>query len=115
MRFVRSLLDLVVVVVFVVIGRHTHDHGVNLSGVASTMWPFVVGLVVGWGWVALRHGTGATLREGAQIAVTTVVFGMVLRVFVGQGTVPAFIAVACVFLGGAMLGWRLVARRGRRT
>lgn len=105
---------MVVIFVFVVIGRHTHDHGVSLSGIASTMWPFVVGLVLGWGWIVSRGGVGTTVREGLLMVIVTVVFGMVLRVIVGQGTAPAFIVVALVFLGGAMQSWRLVARRWRR-
>jgi hypothetical protein len=33
---------------------------------------------------------------------------MILRVLAGQGTAVAFIIVALVFLGGAMIGWRVV-------
>ena len=42
---------------------------------------------------------------------------MLLRVVSGQGTAVAFIAVALIFLGVTMLGWRLVAQwvAGRAT
>jgi hypothetical protein len=42
----------------------------------------------------------------------TVALGMLLRVVSGQGTAPAFIGVALVFLGLFLLGWRLLARLG---
>ncbi len=114
MRYVRMAIDFVVVLVFVAIGRHTHDHGLSLSGIVSTMWPFIVGAALGWGWVVSRGGTGLSPRNGLEIVVSTVVIGMVLRVIAGQGTAVAFIVVAFVFLGGTMTGWRLVARRWHR-
>ena len=51
--------------------------------------------------VVLLAGIGAWLG--------TVAVGMLLRVVAGQGTAPAFIAVALCFLGLFLLGWRVVA------
>jgi hypothetical protein len=107
---VAVLLDICCVLVFVVIGRASHTKGETLGGIASTSWPFLCGLAVGWvatrGWrspLALRRcGLGAWL---GAVAV-----GMVLRVVAGQGTAVAFIAVALAFLGLFLLGWRLLAR-----
>lgn len=110
-----AALDVAAILVFVAIGRSSHDHGVTAAGVASTAWPFLAGLAVGW--VVAR----AWLRpfEIAPTAVivwiTCVVVGMVLRVVSGQGTAVAFIFVALAFLALELLGWRALARVGRRV
>ena len=99
-------LDLLSVLVFVAIGRSVHDHGIDVSGLASTAWPFVVGLLVGWLLVAALGRVGTTLSGGVVVVVSTVAVGMVLRVVSGQGTAFAFVLVALGFLGIFMLGWR---------
>ena len=83
---------------------------VLVAGIASTAWPFLAGLGVGWlaarGWrrpLAIRP-------EGLVIWLCTVALGMILRVVSGQGTALAFIVVALAFLALFLLGWRLLAR-----
>ena len=107
--------DVVVVIVFVAIGRHVHDHGVRLSGLISTSWPFIVGLAAGWGIVVARRTNGATIGAGAIVVIATTVIGMLVRVIAGQGTAVAFIIVAVGFLGLAMLGWRVASGIVRRS
>jgi hypothetical protein len=102
------VLDLVAVLVFVAIGRAAHAHGLSLGGLASTAWPFVAGLAVGWGAVSLRHTPPLSLRGGLVLSLATVAVGMLLRVAAGQGTAVAFIVVALIFLGATMCGWRLL-------
>jgi hypothetical protein len=104
------VLDIACVLIFVIIGRASHTTGESLAGIASTSWPFLAGLGVGWlaarGWrrpLAIRP-------EGLAIWLCTVALGMILRVVSGQGTAPAFIVVALAFLGLFLLGWRLLAR-----
>jgi hypothetical protein len=106
-------LDVGCVLVFVVIGRASHTKGESAAGIASTAWPFLAGLGVGWlaarGWrrpLAIRP-------EGLAIWLCTVALGMILRVVAGQGTAVAFIAVALAFLALFFLGWRLLARLAR--
>lgn len=108
MRYFRVSVDVLAILVFVAIGRHAHDHGVSVPGLVSTMWPFVVGLIVAWSVMFARHQSGASLRDGAVIAVITVTVGMAVRVWAGQGTALAFIVVALLFLVAFMDGWRLV-------
>lgn len=111
------LADLVIVLVFVVIGRATHDHGVYLRGVLSTAWPFVAGLAIGWLAIRATNRSGTRPRDGGIICLYTVVVGMTLRVVAGQGTAFAFILVALGFLGALMIGWRVlvIAMRRRLT
>jgi Protein of unknown function (DUF3054) len=103
-------LDVGCVLVFVIIGRASHTKGENLAGIASTAWPFLAGLGVGWlaarGW----RRPLAISPEGLVIWLCTVALGMILRVVSGQGTAVAFIAVALAFLALFLLGWRLLAR-----
>lgn len=103
------VLDVCCVLIFVIIGRASHTKGESLAGIASTSWPFLAALGVGWlaarGWrrpLAIRP-------EGLVIWLCTVALGMVLRVVSGQGTAIAFIVVALAFLALALLGWRLLA------
>jgi hypothetical protein len=104
----RVVLDLVAVIVFVAIGRDVHAHGLALSGLASTAWPFLSGLAVGWLVLALRRREGTSLGDGLVVCTSTVALGMALRAVSGQGVAAAFVFVALGFLGAAMLGWRLV-------
>jgi Protein of unknown function (DUF3054) len=111
-------LDCLCVLVFVIIGRASHTKGESLAGIASTAWPFLAGLGVGWVTVRGWREPFGLVRAGVGAWLGTVVVGMVLRVVAGQGTAVAFIGVALVFLGLFMLGWRLGAlglraRRGR--
>ena len=116
-----AVLDFACVLLFVVIGRSDHHHGVTWAGVVSTAWPFAVGIGVGWILVALRRKRIASLTSGALVVIVTVATGMILRVVTGQGTAVAFIAVALAFLGLTFLGWRIIysfslgRRRSRRS
>jgi hypothetical protein len=98
------------VLVFVVIGRANHHDGESVPGVASTAWPFLAGLAVGWLAGRVWRRPGAVAPSGVAAWLGTVAVGMVLRVVAGQGTAVAFIIVALCFLGLFLLGWRLLAR-----
>ncbi len=115
MRKSLVTLDVLSILIFVAIGRHVHDHGVNLRGVLSTSWPFLVGLGAGWLVLEKRRGSITSLPGGVLLWLSTVVLGMMLRVVAGQGTAFAFVLVALAFLGLFMLGWRIVLLRVRRV
>src|SRR3984885_12093617 len=92
--------------IFVISGRASHTKGEPRAGIASTAWPFLAGLGIGWlaarGWrrpLAIRP-------EGLVIWLAAVALGMIFRVVSGQGTAVAFIAVALAFLALFLLGWR---------
>ncbi|RXZ71001.1 DUF3054 domain-containing protein [Agromyces albus] len=113
-----ALLDLVLVHVFVTIGRTSHHESLDMAGIGSTAWPFMVGLVAGWlVSLAWRHPL-AVWPTGAVIWAVTLGAGLLLRVASGQGVQFAFVLVAAITLAVFLLGWRLVAvlvmRRSRR-
>ena len=109
MRMARLavVLDCCCVLAFVIIGRASHADGLGLVGVASTAWPFLAGLFLGWGAVRAWRRPVAVLPAGLGAWLGAAGLGMVLRVVAGQGTAAAFVGVALAFLGLFLLGWRL--------
>lgn len=102
-----GILDVVLLFVFVLIGRGSHDEGPG--GALQTYWPFLVGLAIGWAAaMAWRHPFGLPL-PGIPIWLITVVGGMLFRVLSGQGTALPFIIVATLAIGILLVGWRALA------
>ncbi|MFD0854169.1 DUF3054 domain-containing protein [Actinomadura adrarensis] len=114
--WVAVLVDVVCVLVFVGIGRATHDEALSLGGYLGTAWPFLVALGVGWAVTQAWKRAERIWPTGVVVWVVTVALGMVLRAVSGQGTDPAFVVVATLFLGAVLLGWRglFVGLRQRR-
>ena len=108
-----AALDAVAIVVFVTVGRSSHEEGVTLVGVASTAWPFLVGAIVGW---AVARVWQHPLRplSALPVWVGAVVIGMGLRAATGQGTALSFVIVATMFLCATLFGWRVVALAASR-
>jgi len=116
------VVDLVLVTVFCAIGRRSHDEAV-LTGLLETLWPFAIGLAVGWA-LAVLVGRLLGRAEFAPTAVwpTAVVIwagtlagGMIMRVIAGQGTAFSFIIVAGTVLAIFLIGWRAAVALLRRT
>jgi hypothetical protein len=104
--------DTIVVMAFVAIGRHAHRAGGGSDAFLRVLWPFLAGLATGWAVTGLA---GAPLRWSRAVPAwaLTVVTGMALRIVVeGRAFVVTFVAVATVFTGVCLLGWRAVARAG---
>jgi hypothetical protein len=106
---VGLVLDVVSVLVFVAIGRSVHTRGVTLAGMASTSWPFLVGMAAGWLAARAWRRPTAILPTGLAAWLGSVAVGQILRVLSGQGTAFPFILVTLGFLGVTMLGWRLLS------
>jgi Protein of unknown function (DUF3054) len=108
---VAALVDAALVLVFVALGRTSHDEGNMFSGTLSVAAPFLIALALGW-IVARAWKQPLALRTGVVVWITTVVAGMVLRHTVfDRGTALAFIIVATLFTGLFLVGWRAVAGR----
>jgi hypothetical protein len=111
MRATTLLLDVLVVLVFAVVGRASHAEGVSVLGVLEVAWPFLAGMLGGWlVAVGLIQVAMSSVRGGALVWVVTVAGGMAVRALTGQGTAPAFVVVATLALGLGLVGWRLVLR-----
>ena len=107
-----ALLDVASIVVFVAIGRRSHDESGNVVvGAMKVAAPFLIALAVAW--VAERAWRRPDdLRVGAGIWALTVIDGILLRRFVfDRSTAASFIVVASIVLGVFLLGWRLIVSR----
>lgn len=114
MRSLLLLIDVAIVAAFVAIGRDTHNEGTALTGIAETAAPFL--LALGLGWVATRAWRQPVdVLGGGAVAAITVVAGMLFRrAIFDDGTAFPFVVVATLFLGGGIVGWRMLAGRYAR-
>jgi hypothetical protein len=102
--------DLLVLVVFVLVGRRSHHEDAGLSGFLRVWWPFAVGLAVAWVITGLWRAPLAWARAVVAWLVTVGV-GMALRIAVeARDFKVAFTIVTLLFVGAPMLGWRAVVR-----
>ena len=101
-------LDTTSVVVFVLVGRATHDQA-GTTGTLRTAGPFLIALGIGW-IVTRAWNDPASIRTGVGVLTSTFVLGMVLRRLVfDDGTALSFVLVAAAFLTLFMVGWRMIA------
>lgn len=105
-----AVIDVVAVVAFVLIGRRSHDETAAVAGVLGTVWPFLVGLAVGWALARAWRNPIQLLPTGVIIWVLTVLLGLGLRGVTGGGLAWTFLAVTAVVLAVFLLGWRAVAQ-----
>lgn len=109
-RLLAPALDVLAVVVFALVGRRSHAHGITLAGVLETAAPFLCGTAAGWLVASLTlDASPRSWQFGTIVVVATVVVGMLLRRLATAGTAPSFVVVASVFLAVTMLGWRILA------
>ncbi|WP_374946119.1 DUF3054 domain-containing protein [Agreia sp.] len=119
LALIAAAADLVLVLVFVLIGRGSHEEGFTLLGTLNTAWPFVAGLALGW-LVSRAWREPLSLRRAAlPVWASTVAVGVALRALSGQGVALSFVIVTLLVLAVFLFGWRalaklVVARRTRR-
>ena len=104
-----AVADALLVVLFVALGRKSHDEGGNVVvGTLKVAAPFLIALAAGW--LATRAWKSPTApATGIIIWGVTGAGGMVLRHFVfDRGTALPFIIVASVFTLLFLVGWRFV-------
>ena len=119
-RRTAAIIDVVCVVGFVALGRHSHAETEAIGGVATVAAPFLIGTAIGW-TVSRNTARPAGWRTGLIVWACTAGLGLALRgLAFGRGTPLSFVLVATGFLGLALLGWRgvralAVRRRGTHT
>ena len=106
---VSAVLDATWLVVFVLLGRTSHTEGLGVPGILRTLWPFWVGLLIGWLVARAWRRPSALVPTAVVVWPVCVAVAMALRAVSGQGTAAAFIGVALVFVGLGLLGWRTLA------
>lgn len=101
-------IDLLLIVIFALLGRREHEHGLSLGGILWTALPFLIGYVI----VTLASRPWKTINNlwptGLLIWIGTVALGIALRLAFNDTAAVAFIIVATLVLGLFLLGRRLV-------
>ena len=112
------IFDAIALAVFALLARIAHqsaDMPLSFVGWLSTLWPFLIGL--GLGWLLLSRATAPTMVSGARngrgaaiVWLCTVVVGLVIWAL-RNGTVPhwSFVLVASATSALFMFGWRAAA------
>lgn len=102
--------DVVLVMLFALSGRQSHEHSLTVVGVLQTAAPFLLALAA---LTLLSRPWNSHSRiwpTGVLVWLGTVAFGMSLRIaFGGTAEIP-FIVVAAVVLGVFLIGRRVVTR-----
>ena len=107
---VALALDAALVLVFVALGREEHDDSSVARGVLAVALPFWFGLLAGWLGAKVWRAPWA-IRTGLLIWPAVIIVGMLTRRWVfDDGTAPAFVIVATLFLGACLVGWRALAQ-----
>jgi hypothetical protein len=109
------LVDAGLVILFVALGRGSHEEGSAVGGTLKVAAPFLIALAVGW-VLGRRHRTRPLrVSFGIELWAITLVVGMVLRHFAfDRGTAPSFVIVAAIVLGVFLVGWRVLVVKGAR-
>lgn len=102
------LVDLLFVAVFATIGRRSHDNPVDLLPWLRVLWPFGLGLVVGWVTSRAWRAPAALWPAGVRVWIITLLGAVGFRAISNQGIDPTFIAVGAAFLALFLLGWRAI-------
>jgi len=103
------VLDTLVVVSFVVIGRDSHGFTDDLGATLEVALPFLLALSVGIG-ITMAWMDPTTWLGGLVIAAVTVIGGLALRKYVfHDGTASTFVWLTAGWMTAWMVGWRLVA------
>ena len=106
-----KLIDVLAVLIFVAIGRRSHEQANSISGLLQTAAPFLIALVVSWLVVIFAKPSG-TLVPALTVWAITVTGGVLLRNFAfGEGTATSFIVVTTITLFVLIVGARLASAR----
>lgn len=111
---IALIVDLILVILFTIVGHYTHSHNFDPQGLMTTAWPFVAGLAVAWLLAAVWDRPIAPLGTGTGVWAITVLVGLLLRGITGAGGDPGevpvtFMIVATTLNLITLVGWRLIA------
>ena len=110
-RFIPYAIDVAAVLVFVAIGRRSHEEAASVAGLLATAAPFLIGAVASWALLAVAR-PGGSLVPALSVWAVTVLVGVLLRRFAfGEGAPASFVVVTALVLALLMVGGRLLADR----
>lgn len=101
-------VDVVLIVLFALLGRREHEHALSISGILMTALPFLIAYVamtfLSRPWFTINK----LFPAGVLVWVGTVAAGLALRIAFGSTAAVPFIIVASLVLGAFLMGRRLV-------
>ena len=100
--------DILLIVVFAIIGMRNHDAALTAGDVAWTALPFAAGALITHLILFYRKVNVRGLVPGVIVWLGTWILGMLLRAVTGGGTPWEFVAIGGAFLALFLLGWRLI-------
>lgn len=110
---IALIVDLVLVVLFTIIGHYTHSHNFDPQGLLTTAWPFLVGLGVAWLLAAVWDRPIAPLATGTGVWAITILIGLVIRGITGAGGEPGQVPVSFMIVATSHPGRVAHDRHGR--
>ncbi len=113
------LFDLTLIVLFVALGRRTHEAS-GLGGLVVALWPFVAALVIAWSSLGAHrillartpHSPEAWSQPwpaGVLIWLITAGGGLAIRGATGGSVTGGFPYVTFGMLLAGLVGWRVLA------
>lgn len=100
--------DVVLVIVFAVLGHLSHYASISPAGIAGTAAPFLVAYLLSFILCFAWRRPAALIRTGVPLWVGTAAGGLLLRVLFGTSAALAFQIVSVVVLGLFLLTPRLL-------
>lgn len=101
--------DAILILLFAVTGRASHQEANPLLGVLATAWPFLAGAALGWLVGRVWRAPVRIWPHGVCLWLITVIAGMLLRLLSGRTAEWSFVVVATVVLAVVLLGHRAIA------
>lgn len=114
------IVDFILVYFFAGKGRSSHHKSINIIDIWATAWPFVLGLLVGWGVAFVvnliaskdysNHSFNGSviIPNGILIWLGTIIIGMLFRYFFHDEVNITFVCVATSLMAVMLIGWRLI-------
>lgn len=101
-------IDILLIILFALLGRREHEHGLDVGGILWTALPFIIGyvfmLAVSRPWVNINR----LWPTGVLVWLGTVALGIATRIALGSTAAISFIMVATIVLGVFLLGRRAI-------
>ncbi|WP_313813736.1 DUF3054 domain-containing protein [Glutamicibacter sp.] len=103
-----AAVDILLIILFALLGRREHEHGLAIGGILWTALPFMIGYVimlsVSRPWLTISN----LWPTGVLVWVGTVALGVAARLLFGSTAAVSFIIVATVVLGVFLMGRRAI-------
>ncbi|WP_431709301.1 DUF3054 domain-containing protein [Glutamicibacter uratoxydans] len=101
-------IDVVLIVIFAILGRSEHEHALSPMGIIQTAGPFVIAylimVLISRPWVTINR----IWPTGLLIWFGTVAVGLSLRIGFGATAAVPFIIVTALVLGLFLVGRRVI-------